>query len=270
MGKKKKKGSGLGLVLLAALLVAGGGFWFMQRQESSRDKASEHQPAVFEEKPKTGKLKTYTAEQFRDLYNNFAYPNTERISDDTPITGDPAADAHIRKIAVDRGYTLRSAPVTNTFRTVGDNFMLQERAAQPWLDMKVAAMKAGHEFALTAAYRSAEEQLQIFTERLDAANIPVRSIPTGRYDAKLIEVLSMTAVPGYSRHHSGYTVDIECKTDEGKMFHLSQCFDWLSANNYENAKKFGWIPSYPEGVGLQGPEPEAWEYVWVGIDTVTE
>jgi LAS superfamily LD-carboxypeptidase LdcB len=38
----------------------------------------------------------------------------------------------------------------------------------------------------------------------------------------------------------------------------------MSKDNYLQAKKYGWIPSYPEGAQQQGPEPEAWEYVWVG------
>jgi len=33
-------------------------------------------------------------------------------------------------------------------------------------------------------------------------------------------------------------------------------------------KRFGFIPSYPENSGKQGPEPEPWEYVWVGEDVL--
>jgi LAS superfamily LD-carboxypeptidase LdcB len=80
----------------------------------------------------------------------------------------------------------------------------------------------------------------------------------------------MTAVPGYSRHHTGYTVDIACENQTTLSFIYTVCFKWLSQNNYERTKKFGWIPSYPEEAVLQGPEPESWEYVWVGIDAVTE
>jgi len=89
-------------------------------------------------------------------------------------------------------------------------------------------------------------------------------------DSELDGILATTAIPGYSRHHTGYTVDIGCGNEPAIAFELTVCFDWLSANNYKNAKTYGWIPSYPEGAGQQGPEPETWEYVWVGIDALTE
>lgn len=220
--------------------------------------------------PKSGSLKTFTPQQFRDLYNGFAYPNTERISDKTPITGNEAADNHIRAIAVSRGYTLRSAPVSDTFQTVAPGMLLQQRAAQPWLDLQAAAKKNNLDIGLSAAYRSADEQAQLFASRLSVAAINIERIPSGAYDAQILRVLQSTAVPGYSRHHTGYTVDITCEQTPALSFLITDCFKWLSAENYKNAKTYGWIPSYPEGTGQQGPEPEAWEYVWVGIDAVTE
>src|SRR5690606_25521512 len=38
--------------------------------------------------------------------------------------------------------------------------------------------------------------------------------------------------------------------------------------NYANAKRFGFIPSYPPDGGKQGPEPEPWEFVWVGVEVI--
>lgn len=220
--------------------------------------------------PKKGTLKIFTGEQFRDTYDNFAYPNTSHINEDTPITGDVAADQRIKALAESRGYKRRSAPVTNTFIDVGKGYMLQQRAAQPWLDLQVAAKPAGINLGLTAAYRSADEQKQIFLQRLAAQNIQVATIASGAHDAQINQVLRTTAIPGYSRHHTGYTVDISCENQPRNAFENTVCFQWLSANNYENAKKHGWIPSYPEGAGQQGPDPESWEYVWVGADTVIE
>jgi LAS superfamily LD-carboxypeptidase LdcB len=186
------------------------------------------------------------------------------------ITGNEQADARIRMIAVQRGYTLKSAPVTNAFIDVGDGFKLQQRAAQPWLDMKAAAKKDGLNFGLTAAYRSADEQKQLFNERLARLNMPIDGIPSGAYDAQISQVLRMTAIPGYSRHHTGYTIDISCKDQPATSFEYTKCFDWLSADNYKNAKIQGWIPSYPGGAKDQGPDPESWEYVWVVTDAVTD
>jgi LAS superfamily LD-carboxypeptidase LdcB len=99
---------------------------------------------------------------------------------------------------------------------------------------------------------------------------PIEGIASGRYDAQVSQVLAMTAIPGYSRHHTGYTVDIACKNNPNASFVYTVCFQWLNADNYKNAKTYGWIPSYPDGAGQQGPDREPWEYVWVGVDAVTE
>lgn len=239
-----------------------------ESSDSSTKSANTHQNLVSQ--PKSGKLKTFTGEEFKNLYNTFAYPNTSPINENTPITGNIEADAHIKKIAKERGYQLRSAPITNAFQDVGDDMKLQQRAAQPWLDLKAAAEKDNIHLGLTAAYRSAEEQKAIFTTRLAQTGIPVEGIASGAYDTQIVQVLKMTAIPGYSRHHTGYTIDISCEDQPASSFMYTVCFKWLSANNYEKAKTYGWIPSYPEETELQGPDPESWEYVWVGKDAVTE
>jgi D-alanyl-D-alanine carboxypeptidase len=147
---------------------------------------------------------------------------------------------------------------------------LQERAVQPWKDMKDAAKTEGQLLTLTAAYRSADEQKSIFMERLSANRISIEGIARGTYDNQVNQLLRTTAVPGYSRHHTGYTIDIGCQNDPDVVFEASLCFKWLSADNYKNTKRFGWIPCYPEGAGEQGPDPESWEYAWVGTDALTE
>ena len=49
-------------------------------------------------------------------------------------------------------------------------------------------------------------------------------------------------------------------------FQTSGSNAWLSKNNYYNAKRFGFIPSYPPDGAGQDPDSEAWEYVFVGIE----
>jgi LAS superfamily LD-carboxypeptidase LdcB len=219
---------------------------------------------------KTGALKQFSGEQFRDLYNNFAYPNTKRISEDTPITGNVAADVRIRNVAVARGYMVRSAPVTDTFQDVGEGYMLQQRAAQPWLELKAAAKKDGLNIGLTAAYRAADDQKQLFMASMGRAGLTPAVIAAGAADNQVSQLLRTTAIPGFSRHHTGYTIDISCKDQPAASFEYTTCFKWLGSNNYEHAKTYGWIPSYPPGAGNQGPDPEPWEYVWVGKDAVSQ
>ncbi len=269
----------LSLVVFGLLFIGGGVASYLlvsdtspisQGSEANNTQASTVVNQNLQTTPKKGTLRIFTGEQFRDTYDNFAYPNTAFINENTAITGDVAADQRIKTLAESRGYKRRSAPVTNTFTDVGKGYMLQQRAAQPWLDVQAAAKPAGINLGLTAAYRSADEQKQIFLQRLAAQNIQIATIASGAHDAQINQVLRTTAIPGYSRHHTGYTVDISCENQARSAFENTVCFQWLSANNYENAKKHGWIPSYPEGAGQQGPDPESWEYVWIGIDTVTE
>lgn len=257
------------LLFIAAVLI--GGVIALFIDETSRAPSPSETPSQNISTPqKSGKLKNFTAQEFRDLYNNFAYPNTAPISEDTPITGFLRSDERIRALALQRGYKLRSAPVTNTFTDIGDGFRLQQRAAQPWLDMKAEAAKAGLNFGVTDAYRAADDQKEIFLARLRATGVPLNGLGSGAYDGQINQVLAITAPPGYSRHHSGYTVDITCQNQPNLAFENTVCFQWLEANNYERAKTYGWIPSYPAGTSQQGPEPESWEYVWVGVDAVTE
>lgn len=225
-------------------------------------------PASTQEQPKKGILKTFSGAQFRQLYDSIAYPNSEYISEKSPITANPKADERIRQLAENRGYKKRSAPVAYNFKEVSRGMLLQERAAGDWLALQKAAKSDGMHLTLTAAYRSADEQKKIFLNRL--GSIPLADIAAHKADPIISNLLKTTAIPGYSRHHTGYTVDIACQNDPNVIFENSACFGWLSTDNYKNAKKYGWIPSYPDGAGRQGPDPEAWEYVWVGKDAVTE
>lgn len=225
-------------------------------------------PANQQSPPKKGVVKTLTGEQFRQIYDATAYPNSAHISEKSPITGYAEADERIRDIAEGRGYKIRSAPVADNFVEVEDGMLLQPRAAASWRSLKNAAKQGGIELGMFEAYRSAASQRAIFLARLGKVSLP--DLARGRLDGAVDSLLETTAPPGYSRHHTGYTIDLSCPSDPGVLFENSKCFSWLSANNYAQAKTHGWIPSYPEGGGKQGPDPEAWEYVWVGTDVLTE
>lgn len=262
-------------LLMALLLIAGGlGAWqVVQAKNSSRptpdtsNQQTSNAPASAPQQPP--RFKTFTSEEFRNLYNNFAYPNTTEITNSLPITGNPEADKRIKEIAFKRGYVLRSAPVAPLSKT-DDGYPLQEKAIKPWYDLKAAAAKEGIALGLVSTFRSVDEQRLIFLQRLRAAGATVEQVAAGYADDEVVEVLTTTSIPGTSRHHTGYTIDLKCGNQDFNIFANTTCFKWLSQNNYENAKKFGWIPSYPPEAGLQGPEPEAWEYAWVGVETLIE
>ncbi|MGH8911033.1 MAG: D-alanyl-D-alanine carboxypeptidase family protein, partial [Acidimicrobiia bacterium] len=64
----------------------------------------------------------------------------------------------------------------------------------------------------------------------------------------------------------GYAIDITQSGSAAGGFGSSDSYAWLAADNYLNAKRFGFVPSYPPDTALAGPEPEPWEWVYVGVD----
>lgn len=255
-------------LVLAVILILTIIFFVNKEASAPNSSKQESRPGSETESKHSGKFKTFSGKQFEELYNSFAYPNTRRINENTPITGNLEADARIRRLAKDRGYMLRSAPVTDTFVEIQKGMLLQQRAAADWKDLEQHARDENIRISLAAAYRSAEDQKNIFLSRLNQMGISIQGIASGNADAAIDLLLSRTALPGYSRHHTGYTVDMACDSQPEVRFENSICFKWLAKNNYLNAKRSGWIPSYPPGAGKQGPDPESWEYVWVGVNAL--
>jgi len=219
------------------------------------------------------KFKFFTGDQFQRLYESLIFPNTQAISQAPEITGNEAVDLRIRTIAESRGYSLRSIPILPIIKTSSPNLsgedLLQPKASSGWRVLSEMAKKEGVPIRLNSAYRSIEYQRNLFLARLRANGGDNAGIAAGQADDAVVRTLHMTAPPGYSRHHTGYTIDLACE-NSGTSFEKSMCFNWLSANNYDKAKRAGWVPSYPDGAPEQGPEPEPWEYVWVGLNQVTE
>ena len=93
-----------------------------------------------------------------------------------------------------------------------------------------------------------------------------REIAQGRADDVLAAVMDRVAPPGFSKHHTGFAIDVASRGLGGFAFRQSRAFGWLTEDNYANAMRFGWIPSYPDGAAHLGPRPEPWEWVWIGRD----
>jgi D-alanyl-D-alanine carboxypeptidase len=216
----------------------------------------------------------YTGEQFQELYEGLAFPNTQLLEEAPAITGDVEADQRIQQIAESRGYVLRSVPIFPIVKTnaprLDEDDLLQPKAFEAWEKLQQAAKNDEIPLQLNSGYRSVEMQRELFLQRLRATGVSTAAIASGQADNTITRVLSLAAPPGYSRHHTGYTIDLFCNDGAARAFEDTACFEWLSEDNYTNAKKSGWLPSYPEGVDDQGPEPEAWEYVWVGNSIVNE
>ncbi len=197
----------------------------------------------------------HTPEQYAATLDLAILPGLTEIGPPPAITGNAELDARIRAIAEARGYQRRpeaNRPLVNVGRQ-----QLQPEAAVGWESLRDAAAAAGHKLTILSGYRRASTQASFLRERI-----------IGTSDAALDRTLRTVAPPGYSKHHTGYTIDIRSSTASGFDFRNSAAYEWLAAEDFANAKAHGWIPSYPEGATLVGPVPEPWEFVWVGADNI--
>lgn len=177
---------------------------------------------------------------------------TSAIATPPPITGSPEVDARIRLLAEARGYQPR-LPAIGPLSVV-DGQLLQPEAAAAWEQLKAAAGAEGHHLRLVAGFRDIDTQRSLFLRRLG-----------GRSDAAVEATLRWSAPPGYSKHHTGYAIDITERGSRAGRFASSAAYAWMAGNDYFNAKRFGFLPSYPPDIVLAGPEPEAWEWLYVGV-----
>ena len=234
---------------------------FATQSQSGKFGSTSNRPAV-----DPSLYKTFTGEQFKNFYEQtvLAYQNIDNPNPTTKptIRQNPKAYQKIQTLAETRGYKLRPNAIESKLQFV-DGQQLQQEALQSWLLLKSAAASDGIQLELVSGYRSVADQKKIFNDTL-GTSVTDEQIVSGAADSEIDEVLKTSSIPGYSRHHTGFTVDFGCGNKILTIFAQTPCYEWLSRFNYLNAKRFGFIPSYPQGAGNQGPDPEAWEYVWVG------
>ncbi len=117
--------------------------------------------------------------------------------------------------------------------------------ALPFLErMLDRAERAGHDIRVVSAYRSFDEQTQLkgqFTQVYGSgAN-------------------TFSADQGYSEHQLGTTVDLTTDEVGGTFpsFADTEAYEWL----LDNAYKYGFVLSYPEGNSFYVFEPWHWRFV---------
>lgn len=128
----------------------------------------------------------------------------------------------------------------------GRQYQLVPEAAQAWWAMKAAARQDGVVIELVSAFRSIERQVEIIRAKL-AKDMPIETI------------LTLSAPPGYSEHHTGRAVDINtpgCEATE-EPFEHTEAFRWLT----QHAHRFGYTLSYPRGNAL-GFIYEPWHWCY--------
>ncbi len=205
-------------------------------------------------------LRALSGSDFQQIYESNQYFNVSDSINPT-VTDVPSVDNYIKSLAEKRGFKLRPQAIEHYLVAI-DGFLLQQPASDGWSKVKQAAANEGINLIMTSGYRSIASQKSIFAAGL-ASEYQVIDILSGKVDAALNKIMERAAVPGYSRHHTGYTIDIGC-AGESTTFKNTSCYQWMKKDNFAQARLAGYIPSYPEGAISQGPNPEEWEFVWVG------
>jgi len=130
----------------------------------------------------------------------------------------------------------------------GREYLLVPAAARAWQAMKRAAAEDGVVMELVSAFRSVERQAEIIRAKLDRG----MAIDT---------ILTLSAPPGYSEHHTGRAIDVNtpgCEPTE-EPFEHTDAFRWLA----RRADGFGFSLSYPRGNAL-GFIYEPWHWCYRG------
>jgi LAS superfamily LD-carboxypeptidase LdcB len=217
-------------------------------------------------------FKTFSPNGLRRFYESLVFPRTRPITEPPAITGDPLADARIVRQATAKGYRLRAEAEPEALETYG-RFQLQREALAAFRRLLEQAATEGIRLELASGYRSLARQRAIFLIALNAEgerrigrSYSLEELASGAADAAIEAVLGESAPPGFSRHHTGYAVDLNDPSAGRDFtdFAASPAYRWLSAADFLQAKRFGFVPSYPAGATAQGPDPEPWEYIWVG------
>lgn len=128
----------------------------------------------------------------------------------------------------------------------GRDYLLVPAAATAWQAMKQAAQQDGIVIELVSAFRNVERQADIIRAKL------TRGMP-------IDTILTLSAPPGYSEHHTGRAVDINtpgCEATE-EPFEHTDAFRWL----VQHAARFRFTLSYPRGNSL-GFIYEPWHWCY--------
>jgi len=123
---------------------------------------------------------------------------------------------------------------------------LERQAASQWRAMVAGAGNDGVGLVAVSGFRSFDYQRKIIERKL-AAGLTIE------------EIISVSALPGFSEHHTGRAIDIGTPgcppvTEE---FEQTPAFDWLT----RRAQDFGFWMTYPRGNRF-GVIYEPWHWVF--------
>lgn len=129
--------------------------------------------------------------------------------------------------------------------------MLRQEALAQLQAMDAAARGAGIDIIVASAYRSYQQQAQLYQYYVDQNG----EAAANRFSAK----------PGHSEHQLGTTVDL---TSASSSYQLTDGYGGTPEGKWvaQNAYRFGFVMSYPEGKeAITGYVYEPWHFRYVGI-----
>jgi len=135
-----------------------------------------------------------------------------------------------------------------TIATRADEYRLKliPEAAEQWHAMNAAARDDGIELIVVSAFRSIAHQQGIIDRKVAAGQT-------------VEQILSVSAPPGYSEHHTGRALDLATPGSRAleEEFEDTDAFRWLQAN----AHRYGFKLSYPRN-NPEGYNYEPWHWAW--------
>ena len=195
-----------------------------------------------------------TADQMLEIFDGTELDGVRTRSLYPWITGNLAADEQIYELAEQQGYKLRGGYGGPRVEVAG--VPLHPAAAAAFEGLMIAAQRDGVTLTPNFGLRTVDHQRLLFRAELDAS---AERIAAGDAGEAVVAAMELAAPPGFSKQHTRYTIDLSTSDD----------YLWLTKDNYINVKEFGWLPSYPTGAtSAYGPDPEIWEFVSVGVETV--
>lgn len=137
---------------------------------------------------------------------------------------------------------------------VGDATIRPEAAAD-YRRLTGAAAAAGYNLHATSSYRSFATQVS--TYRYWLADTGGNVVETNKY----------SALPGYSEHQTGLTVDVAIGDCALHCVTTTPAYRWLQ----EHAHAYGFVERYPLGKeSITGYAHESWHYRYIGVEAATD
>lgn len=128
----------------------------------------------------------------------------------------------------------------------GHEQRMERQTAAQWRSMRATAEREGVILDVVSAFRSFDYQKQIIARKLAAGQT-------------LEQILRVSALPGFSEHHTGRAIDIGTPGSPPltEAFEQTAAYHWLIGH----ALGFGFRLSYPRG-NPHGVIFEPWHWVW--------